>query len=208
MHNVDKNQPTAQLPVRKADGNSDGKGVNGFLRDWQRSSPRGVVAKPRLQVLAELFTSKLALSASFRYRPVIGRTNYLYLIDGQWSLSLIAPEEWSDERRAGFAGQLVLQRDMTWTITPAESLADKPDVYVALRRFYEAFAESLDTDRSLEDILPSHVATLPYYQRLYASALSRSVRATITLGNQAATSCRQWHTLLPQLENVALPQKA
>ncbi len=192
----------------KPSGNSDGKGVNGFLQDWQRTSPRGLRAKPKLQILAELFTSQLALSAAFQYRPVVGGRNYLYLVDGRWSLSLIAPDEWSDERRAGYAGQLVLQPDMTWTITPADSLARRPRVYKALRQFYEAFADSLDTDRTLEEILPTHASSLPYFQRLYASALSRSMRATVTLGDQAATSCRQWYALLPEFSKLALPQKA
>jgi hypothetical protein len=186
----------------KTDSNPSGKGVNGFLADWYRSRPRDVVAKPRQQVLAELFTSMLALSAKFKYQPVAEHSNYLYWIDGQWSLSLIAPGEWSDERRAGFVGELILQRDMTWTITPTDSLADKKAVSSALRRFYDAFAETLDTDRSLEEILPFHVQSMPYYQRLCASALSRSLRTTMTLGDQASTSCRDWCRSLPQLKNV------
>ena len=110
--------------ARKADGNPEGKGLNGFLLDWYQSEPRGVVARPRRQVLAELFTSLLVLSATFKYRPVVGAANYLYWINGEWSLSLIAPDEWSQERRAGFAGACALQRDMTWTIAPPEQLAD------------------------------------------------------------------------------------
>ena len=41
----------------KTPGNREGKGANGFLTDWHSSAPRGVVAKPRRQLLAELFTS-------------------------------------------------------------------------------------------------------------------------------------------------------
>src|SRR5210317_585232 len=109
-----------RLPVPKTAGNPEGKGAHGFLDDWVATEPRGVVAKPPRQVLAELFTSLLVLSASFRYRPVPGRPNYLYWMDGEWSLSLIAPYEWSEKRRAGFAGTCVLQPDMTWTISPSE----------------------------------------------------------------------------------------
>ena len=186
----------------KSDGNPEGKGVSGFLLDWYRSQPRNIVAKPRQQVLAELFTSMLALSATFKYRPVAERSNYLYWIDGQWSLSLIAPEEWSDERRAGFVGEFVLQRDMTWTITPSVSLIARKSVSDALRRFYDAFVDTFDTDRSFEEILPFHVQSMPYYQRLYASALSRSMRTTVTLGGQASTTCREWYMSLPHLKNV------
>ena len=190
--------------ARKADGNPEGKGLNGFLLDWYQSEPRGVVAKPRRQVLAELFTSLLVLSATFKYRPVVGATNYLYWINLEWSLSLIAPDEWSQERRAGFAGACVLQRDMTWTIAPSDLLAEDNPVSDAIGRFYDAFAKTLDTELALEEILPFYASRMPYYQRLYASALSHSVRAAVTLGDQAATSCQQWHMLLPRLNKQLL----
>lgn len=94
----------------KTEGNPEGKGLNGFLLDWYQSEPRGVTAKPQRQLLAEFFTSMLVLSAKFKYKPVVGGTNYLYWINNEWALSLIAPDEWSSERRAGFAGTCVLQR--------------------------------------------------------------------------------------------------
>ena len=192
----------------KADGNPDGKAANGFLLDWIRCNPRDVVAKPKQQVLAEFFTSMLALSAEFKYRPAVGSSNYLYWIDGQWSLSLISPDEWSAERRAGFAGMLVLQRDMTWTITPSEQLRESSPVSDALRRSYDAFVDTLDTDQTLEEVLPFHVRGFAYYQRLYASALSRSIAATLSLGNQASTGCRQWRVRLPRPNNALLANPA
>ena len=190
---------------RKADGNPEGKGLNGFLLDWHHSRPRGVVAKPQRQVLAEFFTSMLVLSAKFKYKPAIGATNYLYWVDDAWSLSLIAPEEWSDARRAGFAGTCELQRDMTWTITPADHLGKQNAVSGAIARFYDAFADNLDTDLTLEEILPFYVGKMCYYQRLYASALSRSIRAAVTLGDQSSIRCKDWQMLLPRLERVLLP---
>lgn len=192
---------------RKTDGNPEGKGLNGFLLDWYQTKPRGVVAKPQNQVLAEFFTSMLVLSAKFKYKPVVGVENYLYWVNGEWSLSLIAPEEWSDERRAGFAGMCVLQRDMTWTITPSDLLGADNAVSDAVGRFYDAFAETLDTDLTLEEILPFYVGRMPYYQRLHASALSRSIGAAVTLGDQASIKCRHWRMLLPRLERVLLLDK-
>jgi hypothetical protein len=190
--------------ARKADGNPEGKGLNGFLLDWYQSEPTGVIAKPRRQLLAEFFTSMLVLSAAFKYRPAVGTANYLYWINNEWSLSLIAPAEWSTERQAAFAGTCVLQRDMTWTITPSDLLADRNAVSDAIGRFYDAFAEMLNTDLTLEEILPFYVRRLPYYQRLFASALSRSMRTAVTLGDQASNSCRQWRTLLPQRKDALL----
>ena len=184
--------------ARKQDANPEGKGLNGFLLDWHQSEPRGVVAKPRRQLLAEFFTSMLILSAQFKYKPAIGTVNHLYWINGEWSLSLIAPHQWSGERCAGYAGSCVLQRDMTWTIIPSEVLAENEPVADAIGRFYDAFAEMLDTDLTLEEILPFHAGKLRYYQRLYASALSRSMRAAVILGDQTSTRCREWYVLLPQ----------
>lgn len=188
----------------KTNGNPEGKGLNGLLLDWYQSEPTGVVAKPHRQVLAELFTSMLVLSAAFKFRPTAGGANYLYWINGEWSLSLIAPDEWSNKRRVAFVGPCVLQRDMTWTIAPSELLAEDNPVADAIGRFYDAFAESLNTDFTLEEILPNCVSGLPYYQRLYANALSRSVRTAVILGNQASRSCRQWSMLLPQRNNILL----
>lgn len=204
MNEVRKSASGGTLAARKTEGNPEGKGLNGFLLDWYRSEPRDVVAKPQRQVLAEFFTSMLVLSAAFKYRPAIGVANYLYWIDGEWSLSLIAPDEWSEERRAGFAGKCVLQRDMTWTITPSDRVAEDNPVSDAIGRFYDAFVEIFDTDLTLEEILPFYVGRFPYYQRIYANALSRSVRAAVTLGDQASTSCRQWFTFLPRKKNIML----
>lgn len=188
--------------AEKPAGNPEGKGLNGFLLDWYQTEPRGIVAKPRRQILAELFTSMLVLSASFKFRPAVGVATYLYWIHGEWSLSLIAPQEWSSERRAGFVGECVLQPDMTWTITPSELLGESNPVSDAVGRFFDTFAMTLDTDLELEDVLPFYVPELHYYQRLFASALSRSVRAAVILGDHANTSCRQWTLLLPQLQKV------
>jgi len=204
MGELEKYRPGGSAVTEKKAGNPEGKGSNGFLLDWYRSEPRGVVAKPQRQVLAEFFTSMLVLSATFKYKPVIGVRNYLYILNGEWSLSLIAPQEWSAKRRAGFVGTCVLQHDMTWTIAPSELLAEDNTVSKAVGRFYDAFAETLDTDLTLEEILPFYVGRMPYYQRLYANALSRSIRRTVGLGDNASVNCRDWRLLLPKLENALL----
>jgi hypothetical protein len=192
------------VTARKDDGNPEGKGQSGFLLDWYESEPRGVVVKSQRQVLAEFFTSMLVLSAKFKYKPVIGVENYLYWINGEWSLSLIAPDEWSKERRAGFAGSCVLHSDMTWTIAPSKLLAGEHPVSEAVARFYDGFAEAMDTNLPLEALLPFYVGRMTYYPRLYASALSRSIRVAVTLGDQTSVSCRDWRRLLPRLERLLL----
>lgn len=190
--------------VAKTDGNPDGKGANGLLDDWRATEPRGVVARQPRKVLADLFASMLVLSASFKYRPVPGCANYLYRIDGEWSLSLIAPDEWSDPRRAAFVATCVLQRDMTWTILPSDRLPGNEQAIDAIRHFYRGFVAMLDTDLTLEETLPFHVSSLSYYQRLYASALSRSVCTALARGDQGSKRAREWGRQLPHLDNALL----
>jgi len=202
MSNLKPHRPRDRAVVPKADGNPEGKGLNGFLLDWYRSEPRGVVAKPGRQILAEFFTSMLVLSAEFKYQPVVGVANYLYWIEGTWSLSLIAPDEWSEARRAGFVGTCILQDDMTWTIQPSERVGRDSEVAEAIGRFYDAFSGILDTELTLEEILPFHVAGMPYYQRLYASALSRSIRGAVILGDQRGRPARDWRVALPGLNRL------
>ena len=184
--------------IVKTNGNPEGKGLSGFLLDWYRTEPRGVVIKPRRQVLAEFFTSMLVLSARFKYRPAVGVDNYLYCIDGEWLLSLIAPAQWSARHRAGFAGTCVLHADMTWTIEPSDIVGKDNAVTDAIARFYDAFAETLDADLTLEEILPFYVRRMPYWQRLHASAMSRSLRATVVLAGHRDLRCRDWQALLPE----------
>jgi len=187
-------------------GNVDGKGLNGFMLDWYQTEPRGVVAKPQRQVLAEFFTSMLILSAHFKYKPAIGTDNYLYCIDDAWQLSLIAPQQWSDKHRAGFVGTCHLQQDMTWTIDPSEQLQQNDELAAAVGRFFDAFAETMDTDLTLEEILPFYVGSMPYWQRLHASALSRSIRSSVTQGNQTSMSAREWQAALPASGTAFFPR--
>ncbi len=208
MTDLQQTRPGRFAVAPKTAGNPEGKGTSGFLLDWYRSEPRGVVAKPRRQLLAEFFTSMLVLSAKFKFKPVVGRPSFLYWINDEWNLSLIAPDEWSTERRESYAATCTLQRDMTWTIIPAERLKERNSVSAAVGRFYDAFAETMDTDLTLEEILPFYVGKMPYYQRLYASALSRSMRAAVILGDQASTSCREWHALLPDMKTGLLAHRS
>jgi hypothetical protein len=198
MGNLKKH--SGSTPAIKAAGNPEGKGLNGFLLDWHRTEPRGVVIKPQRQVLAEFFTSMLILSAHFKYKPAVDVINYLYFVDGEWRLSLIAPDEWSDAHRDGFVGTCVLHRDMTWTIEPSELVGEENSVTDAIARFYDAFAETLESDLTLEDILPFYVRRMPYWQRLHASAMSRSLRGTVTLAGQRDVKCRHWQSLLPKFD--------
>ena len=93
---------------------------------------------------------------------------------------------------------------MTWTIAPSDLLGEDNPASDAVSRFYDAFAETLYTDLTLEEILTFYVQKMPCYQRLFANALSRSIRGTVTLGDQRSMKCRDWQMLLPRLDHVLL----
>lgn len=181
-----------------------GQGTVGFLMDWYASAPRGVVAKPQPQVLAEFFTAMLVLSAEFKYKPSVGTVNYLYYVDERWELSLIAPEQWSQSRRDGFAGVCRMLTDRTWTIEPSERLSEDTPVADAVRRFYDGFRLAMDSDGTLEDILPFFAGGLSYYRRLNANALSRSIRAATTLSGDRNKPVREWALQLPSANRLLL----
>jgi hypothetical protein len=203
-----KNTAQNNLPAvaPKTAGNPDGKGNSDVLNDWFGVEPSGVVAKPRQQVLAEYFTSMLVLASSFSYKPVVGATNYLYYINESWRMSLIAPDQWTQAHREGFAGACELQRDMTWTIEPSEQLQQPGPLSEAVATFFDAFASTFDTDLTLEEILPFYAHRMPYWQRLHASGLSRSIRAAVILGDQRGIKAREWQLALPASKQVLTPE--
>ena len=195
-------KPIARAGTRElaeAGPNPQGKGQIGFLLDWAYSSPRGVVAKPRSQILADYFTSVLVLSSSFKFKPVFGKEYYLYLDGDRWSLSLISPDEWNDEaKQNAFVGSCVLHDDSTWSIAPSENIGKNCPVEDQLTAFYEGFVEKLRSNQLLEEGLPVYEANLPYYQRLFAAALSLSLHGSLHLGDQLGRSAQDWLESMPR----------
>ncbi len=179
--------------------NPQGKGQIGFLLDWAYSSPRGVVAKAPRQLLADYFTSLLVLSSSFKFKPVFGKEYYLYADGDRWSLSLISPDEWNDDaKREAFVGTCVLHDDSTWTIAPSDNIGGNNVVEDRLAAFYEGFVDKLRSKRVLEDDMPLYEPGLPYYQRLFAAALSRSLKGSLIRGGQLGRSGEAWLASMPR----------
>ncbi|MEQ8514206.1 MAG: DUF2452 domain-containing protein, partial [Chromatocurvus sp.] len=139
-----------------------------------RSAPRSAQ-----HLLADYCASALVLAARFDFPPVPGNSYHLYKCDEVWRLSLISPAEWGARRPGVHVARCDLRDDMTWSLEAAADLADHPRVVQALERHMAAFIAALDTDRPLVDNLPFHVAELPFYPRLFASALARSLRNTL-----------------------------
>ena len=98
----------------KKNPNPQGKGLVPVLRDWGATRPEGSTRKNAAEFLRDYCISSLVLAARFKFRPVIGRTYYLYAGDTEWTLSLIGPEEWHAAAPGRFLAPCRLRRDMTW----------------------------------------------------------------------------------------------
>jgi len=185
-------------PVVAAAPNPQGKGQVGFLKDWEESTPRNAVAKPAPRLLADYFTSLLVLSAHFKFKPAIDVNYYLYRQRQRWLLSPISPDEWnSAEKQRAYVGQCVMHEDSTWSITPSKNVSSNEYIASALAEFSGQFVDKLRTTLPLENELPFYVAELPYFQRLYAAALGRSLRQSIATGRQAGLASTRWLEQLP-----------
>ncbi len=190
--------------------NPQGKGLVPALEAWNDTRPaQATSSRPVQSLLADFCASSLVLAARFEFRPVPGNSYHLYKCGDTWRLSLIAPQEWGARQPGIHVARCDLRRDMTWSLIGAEGLAESPEVVEALERHMEGFLAAVNTDEPLSDTLPFHVADLPFYPRLLASALARSLRDNLqfngldaasgkTLLTATGSSARLLHILPPQ----------
>lgn len=148
------------------------------LRDWGTMQPFVPGAKSPVEFLRDYCVSSLVLAAKFRFKPVIGNTYYLYAGEGEWTLSLIAPHEWSQDKAEEFLASCRLRRDMTWEMETTP-LADDGEVLARARRFIQGFMDTLGEQDSISANLPLYVRSMPYYQRMLATALSSSLQQSL-----------------------------
>jgi hypothetical protein len=158
--------------------NPQGKGLVAVLADWQATRPQEPHEKAPAVLLRDWFTSALVLSASFRFRPAVGQAYYLYSRGGDWRLSLIAPGEWGGRDAGACLGRCELRADMTWSLEPADDLDRQPELLAELEQLIEGFTQQLGDEGALAEHLPGYRRDLPYHQRMLATALGASLRAS------------------------------
>lgn len=160
--------------------NPQGKGLVPVLAALNDAG-RSIVVPPKQvqQVSGELFTSMFVLGSRFGFKPVVGRSYWLYRREGEFELSLLAPEQWSALVYGQYIGVCELHNDLTWTLTLSEGALSDPILmrYIAQRR--EAFERELQEAASVDDLLPVFKEELPFYQRVFASALAGSLGASM-----------------------------
>ncbi len=173
-------------------GNPQGKGLTPVLDQWRSMQPALVRHRSPKQVIADYFTTLLILSAEFNFKPALGAHYYLYLRQQQWTLSLIAPEEWLGHEPGPCLGRCELQPDMTWSLEPQPELDQHPTLVEALEAFHEGFLALLDQEGTLEDQLPHYVSHLPYYRRLMAAGLASSLKESLQVSGLSQKQGREW----------------
>jgi uncharacterized protein Yka (UPF0111/DUF47 family) len=65
---------------------------------------------------------------------------------------------------------------MTWSIEPCAEGLRNPEIRAQLGELVEDFSESLDAATPVSELLPGYRRELPYYQRMLATALGRSLK--------------------------------
>ena len=160
--------------------NPQGKGLVPVLRDLARSRPASPPPPKQIdQIAGELFTSLFVLSSEFAFRPVVGRSYWLYRIDGKFKLLLLAPDDWSAGHPGRFIGECVLREDVTWTLTLDGEAARDASLLRRLEDERRRLQGSLEEAHSLEEAMPVYVASLPFYRRLLAYGLGGSLRLSM-----------------------------
>lgn len=161
-----------------------------------RAPAAGVPPKPVEQVSAELFTSLFVLESHFEFKPVAGRSYWLYRKAQRFWLSVISPREWSAGVSGDFVGRCELQADMTWTLELSEAMTRDAEFMRLLEDRRRCLQRRLEEVSSLEQILPFHEARLGFYRRAFAFALAHSLGASMDRAGILELSYRQARGLL------------
>jgi hypothetical protein len=162
--------------------NSQGKGLVPVLSDVASSKTKIDPPPKKIdQIAGELFTSMFVLESEFAFKPVVGKEYYLYCKDGCFRLSLVSPDQWAGELFGRFIGRCVLERDITWTLEMDEEAAKDQRLNHFIKEKKKVFEEAMEAAGQLGEILPVYCEQLPYYQRLFASALAGSLGRSMQL---------------------------
>ena len=160
--------------------NPQGKGLVPVLDSLTES--RAVISVPPKQihqVANELFTSLFVLHSRFQFKPVVGKSYWLYLRNNSFQLSMIAPHEWGGNSYGQYIGECVLQNDVTWTLNLDTKAAQDKVLMKLIENKRKEFEKTLRTADVIESVLPVYLETLPFYKRVFASALANSLRMSM-----------------------------
>lgn len=161
--------------------NPQGKGIAGIADDLRAVTPTHVQAKESHQWLADYFTSTLVLGASYGFKPVIGKSYYLYFKNKEWKLSLVEPHAWKTHNPGLFFSECILSKDMSWSLTLSSDWKNNTSIVDAVSKLEQDFIQSINDEKPIIEKLPFYIQNLSYYQRLGANALARSLKLSLEI---------------------------
>ena len=160
--------------------NPQGKGLVPVLDILSDSRALVSVAPKNIdQISSELFTSLFILHSHFQFKPVIGKSYWLYRRTDKFHLSLISPEEWGGNSFGLFVGECVLQQDVTWTLMLDTVAANDSELMLLIESKRDEFEQALSSAESVDNVLPFYLEGLPFYQRVFASAVANSLKVSM-----------------------------
>lgn len=178
--------------------NPQGKGLVPVLESLAESQALVAVTPKHIeQISSELFTSLFILHSHFQFKPVVGKSYWLYQRNRKFQLSLISPQEWGSTDFGMFVGECILQKDVTWTLTLDTKAMNDPLLMSLIENRRREFELALTAVESLDQALPFYLAGLPFYQRVYASALANSLQASMVKSGIVKLNCAQARKALP-----------
>ena len=131
---------------------------------------------------------------------MVGKQYWLYRrIDGSFQLSLIAPQEWRGAGFGQFVGECMLQKDITWSLMLDAEAAKDNELHLLIENRRRQFEDALHGVDTVEQILPVYLASLPFYQRLFASALANSLSVSMQKSGIQGLSYNQAKGLLSKM---------
>jgi len=173
---INDNKDTIKTP------NPQGKGLVPVLAALSAATYQSVALPKQIeQIASELFTSMFVLESSFGFKPVPGRSYWLYRQSDRYKLSLLSPQQWSAAVFGEVIGSCVLHGDLTWTLELSEEASNDAEfmAYIAERR--RLFGEDLQAAETVDDLLPVFQESLPFYSRVFASAMAGSLGRSMQL---------------------------
>ena len=178
--------------------NPQGKGLVPVLAALgNASSGVRIVPKHLEQMTADLFTSMFVLESRFSFKPVLGRRYWLYRYGERFQLSPMSPQQWSVPTFDQVIGCCELHDDLAWTLDLTEDTAQDAVFLAYIRTRRETLEQALQASPTLEAALPVYVGSLPFYQRVFASALASSLGKSMQLSGIAQLTYQQAFKALP-----------
>ncbi|MDX8125681.1 DUF2452 domain-containing protein [Methylomonas sp. OY6] len=185
------------MSVISKPANPQGKGSIAVLDSLQQAKKQLIApAKNIQQISSDLFTSLFVLNSQIRFKPTTEQVYWLYFKDGQYRLSLIAPQQWYPAQSGRFIGACELQSDLTWTLELSDACANDGAFIQEIANRRQQLEQKLQQAEKIDDLLPVYLETLPYYSRVLAAALAYSLKQSMQKSGIWGLNFRQAEKLL------------